>query len=512
MMHLEKQLTGFYGEAPSSSLPSKASPSIATCRSAVGFPFWGASSQSSLLYSFPHKLNVFSPQGILRASSSRACIHEKLGQAVRGSFLDREGAPLEKEDDSVSETCKGNDGFTEVYMEAAADAPVLANDMYETAFAMSQRIHLRLDALDMQRDFRRRPFRPRLDVDTPKPKYPAKAGKRQNVPPKARQMILELRSLPSEDFGPTLKRFTPFRPDRADWLYVIRFFKEKEDKSMLLEVYNFVLLEPAFQAGVSDYTNLILVYVQLRKHEAVEQMLKAMAERGIFPDLVTYTVVIGMYGKLGNFDMVKIKFGELKLSGLVPDTLVYCAVIEAYSQLGHAREAERFLQDMELEGLPLKIEIFISLIRGYGNIGQVQDAERVFQLMQVKLFYPERRSYSALMDAYTKDEDLTHAIQVFNNMLSVEIEPTDKALARLLIACEKKSMLGEATEMMEKLEHKSFKFGTNALISFSGWLEKLGLHKEEKQVSFEVERRLRRKAYIAKKWSMGAYLPTSYCP
>lgn len=393
---------------------------------------------------------------------------------------------------------------------SSASKPTIFADVQDVVGTMPQEVRLRLDALDMQRDFRGRPLRPLLDVDRPTPVYRSKPGKRQNVPPKARRIILSLRDLPVEDFATALKNFKSIGPERADWLYVLRYFKEKEDKSMLLEVFNFVLLQPAFKASARDYTNLVRVFAQLKNHEAVERTLKVMVEREVFPDLVTYTVVIGMYGKLGDFNMVKSKFNELKVYGLVPDTIIYCAVIEAYSQLGYAAEAESMLEVMERAELPLKKEIFISLIRGYGNVGLVVDAERVFQLMQAKLLYPERRSYSALMDAYTKDEDVKHAIQVFNNMVDVGIEPTDKSLARLLIACEQKNMLQEAMEIVEKLESKSFKFGTNMLISFSGWLAKLRLEKEVELMSLEVEKRLEQKAYVAKKWSPNAYVPASY--
>ncbi|KAI5063372.1 hypothetical protein GOP47_0021919 [Adiantum capillus-veneris] len=412
------------------------------------------------------------------------------------------------EEDPVKEGPGAEGWNADVYKE---ENDSLTTDMRDTTATAPREIYLRLDALDLQRDYRGHSLRPLLDVDTlPQPSR-SKPGKRQNVPKKARQLILSLRDLPVEEFPAALNKFKSFGPDRADWLYVLRYFKEKEDKSMLLEVFNFVLLLPSFKASARDYTNLIRIFVQLKNHEAVERTLKVMLDREAFPDLVTFTVVIGMYGKLGNLEMVKRKFDELKLYRLVPDTITYCAVIEAYCQLGYAAEAELFLEKMECADLPLKKEIFISLIRGYGNIGQVEDAERVFQLMQAKLLYPERRSYSALMDAYAKDEDVTRAIEVFNNMVAAGIEPTDKALARLLTACEKKNMLSEALGIVEKLESKKFKFGTNMLITFRGWLAKLRLDKDVEQMSVEVERRLERKAYAAKKWSKNAYVPASYC-
>lgn len=472
--------------------------SIGSCTAASG-----TSSQSSLSHPFHLKLRV---SGGLQAFPFRVFPQERRGEAGRVSVLSKESDL--KADDSVPEAYARHLGGLELSKEddGAAKFDTVGNVMHVPTPAVAHCSGLRLDALDTEKDFRRRRIRPRLDVDTPIPKIHAKPGKRQNVPPKARKMILELRELHSKDFPSALTRFTLLKPDRAAWLYVLRFFKEKEDKSMLIQVFNFVLLEPAFKASARDYTNLMLVYVQLKNPEAAERTLKLMIEREIFPDLVTFTVLIGMHGNLGKFDMVNEKFSELKLRGLIPDTLVYCALIEAYSQLGHAKAAEMFLQDMELSDLPLKIEVFISLIRGYGNIGQVEEADRIFQLMQAKLFYPERRAYSALMDVYTKDGDLIHAIEVLNNMLSVGIEPTDKALARLLIACENKDMLQEATELVGKIESKCFKFGTKALISFKGWLQKLGLDTEVKQISLEVDRRLRRKAYLAQKLGTGAYL------
>lgn len=460
---------------------------IFSSRLASGLSVSGAPSHSPTVCSFQPKLKLCgTPCGNQDgARALRAVVQEMLGELGQNSLS------AEEEEEVLED--KKDDGDV---------------DDEQTVFE-AQSPPLRLDALDLERDFRRRRPRPRLDVDSSKHRFPAKPGKRQNLPPKARRMILQLRSSPPEEVLSTLKSFSFIRPDRADWLYVIRFLREKEDKSMLLQVYDFLLLEqPAFRAGAQDYTNLILVHIQLKNHEAVEQTLKVMVEREVFPDLVMYTVVIAMYGKIGNFDMVKEKFSEMKLWGLVPDTLVYCALIEAYSQLGHAREAEMFLKDMELAGLSFKIEIFISLIRGYGKIGQTKDAERLFQLMQLKCFYPERRSYSALMDAYTKDEDIEHAVQVFENMVSVGIEPTDKSLARLLVACQNKNMLGEATKMIEKLESKSFKFGTKTLVSFNGWLEKLGLEKEAEHLSREIVKRMRRKAYFSKRFNDGAFLPT----
>ncbi|MCO5576520.1 hypothetical protein L7F22_030331 [Adiantum nelumboides] len=426
----------------------------AACKLEVGFRPCRASSAIVCLGPYNHKArNGFSTgaytQEILaeEAETAHSCEQDASTDSPRA---ERSSVDICKEENADEITFGGSQqsqsplvSVKDVYKDDndVVHTDSLTTELRNTTDTRPREISLRLDALDMQRDYRGHSLRPLLDVDTPPQPFRSKAGKRQNVPRKARQMILTLRDLPVEEFATALKKFRSINPDRADWLYVLRYFREKEDKSMLLEVFNFVLLQPAFKASARDYTNLIRIFVQLKNHEAVEDTLKVMLAREVFPDLVTFTVLIGMYGKLGNLDMVKRKFDELKLYRLVPDTITYCAVIEAYCQLGYAAEAELFLETMERADLPLKIEIFISLIRGYGNIGLVKDAERVFQLMQAKLLYPERRSYSVLMDAYTKDEDVRHAIEVFNNMVAVGIEPTDTSLARLLIACEKKDML-----------------------------------------------------------------------
>ncbi|MCO5580064.1 hypothetical protein L7F22_033930 [Adiantum nelumboides] len=522
MLPIETKLwgsnAGVFVEAPCTVLLRNAQAIAAVCKLEVGFRPCRASSAIVFLGPYPHKpRNGFSTGAYTREilAEEAETAHFSEQDASTDSFR-AERWSVENADEIAFEDSRQSQSplvfVKDVYKDDndVVHTDSLTTELQNTTDTRVREISLRLDAFDMQRDYRGHSLRPLLDVDTPPQPFRSKAGKRQNVPRKARQMILTLRDLPIEEFAPALKKFRSINPDRADWLYVLRYFKEKEDKSMLLEVFNFVLLQPAFKASARDYTNLIRVFVQLKNHEAVEQTLKVMVAREIFPDLVTFTVVIGMYGKLRNLDMVKRKFDELKLYPLVPDTITYCAVIEAYCQLGYAAEAESFLETMERADLPLKIEIFISLIRGYGNIGLVKDAERVFQLMQAKLLYPERRSYSVLMDAYTKDEDVRHAIEVFNNMVAVGIEPTDTSLARLLIACEKENMLSEALGIVETLESKSFKFGTNMLISLRGWLAKLRLDKDVEQMSLEVEKRLQRKAYAAKKWSSKASVPASY--
>ena len=101
-------------------------------------------------------------------------------------------------------------------------------------------LHLRLDDLDAERDFRRRRPRPRLNIDRERPRFPAKPGKRQNVPARARKMILELAASPHPH--QFLSTCSSMNLERADWLYVIRYFREQEDKSLLLLQVYYVFL------------------------------------------------------------------------------------------------------------------------------------------------------------------------------------------------------------------------------------------------------------------------------
>lgn len=321
-------------------------------------------------------------------------------------------------------------------------------------------------------------------------KYPSKPGKTQNVPPKAKWMIRQVRDSAVQDMLATVKKCAKVvRPDRADWLYLLKYLGGEQDKGPFFQIYEFVLLEESFNACAQDYTNLMLAYIEVKKYETAEQTMKIMEERDIYPDLIVYTVLITMYGKLGRADLVKEKFEELKIWGLEPDPIVYCAMIEAYCHSGQLKEAELCFKDMEAAGLPFKVQIFTSLIRGYGNLGQIMEAERTFRLLQLKCIYPDRRAYSALMDAYTKIDDLEQAMQVFENMLSVGMKPTDRSLARLVIACQNKNLLEQATNLLQKLESKCLKPGSETMVSFRAWLDKLGLAEEVDLLSGEIKKR-----------------------
>ncbi|KAK1272581.1 Pentatricopeptide repeat-containing protein [Acorus gramineus] len=271
------------------------------------------------------------------------------------------------------------------------------------------------------------------------------------------------------------------KPRRADWLAVLKELKRLE-VPLLLEVFEFALLEETFEANIRDHTKIIDAYAKQNRLEDAENAFLAMKNRGFTCDQVTLTVLVHMYSKAGHLNRAKETFEEIKLLGLPMDRRAYDSMIMAYIRAGMPERGENLIREMDAQQIYAGKEVYKALLRAYSTTGDTGGAQRVFNAIQLAGTFPDARLCALLVNAYCEAAQCDKARIVLDNMRKASLEPSDKCVALMLRAYEKVESLEKAMSLLMDMEKCGVVIGKEASEVLAKWFHRLGVVNEIEHV------------------------------
>lgn len=321
---------------------------------------------------------------------------------------------------------------------------------------------------------------------------PVETDEKYRVTRKTKWMIKQLRSPLSNDVPAMLEQWVKtMYPRRSDWLDLLAEFKEEKDRDLMLQIFEFALLEDTFEVRSQDVTNILVKYINLERYDDVERVMEILDTKGFPPDFVVCTVLLDMYCKLKKLDKARGMFDRIRSLGFVPDVVACSKLIDFYCESGNPEAGEMLLSEIEDEKVHGTIDTYLSVMKGYGKLGQLSEACRIFQVIKGDPFLRremDTKAYSALMDAYTHANMLSAATLELENLLAEGMVPEDQSVSLLIAAHEKKNHFHKAVDVLLKMESKAVRPGVETLTTLISWFGRLGLVDEAEILFKEIEK------------------------
>ncbi|TVU12202.1 hypothetical protein EJB05_45835, partial [Eragrostis curvula] len=172
-------------------------------------------------------------------------------------------------------------------------------------------------------------------------------------------------------------------------------------------------------ATVQVFNAMMGVYARSGRFDDVRQLLDAMRERGIEPDLVSFNTLINAMAKSGcsaagvALDLL----AQVREAGLRPDVITYNTLISACSQSSNLDDAVAVFEEMVASECRPDLWTYNAMLSVHGRCGKVQEAERLFKELVEKGFQPDAVTYNSLLYAYAKEGDADNVERVCEELV-----------------------------------------------------------------------------------------------
>ncbi|KAG8082095.1 hypothetical protein GUJ93_ZPchr0014g47010 [Zizania palustris] len=171
---------------------------------------------------------------------------------------------------------------------------------------------------------------------------------------------------------------------------------------------------------------MISCYLKNNRVEDAEMTFNQMAEK----DMTTWNLMIRLYAQNDMCDQAFSLFHELQSEGLNPDTISITNILMACIHLSsvqlvrqcHGYMLRASLEDIHLEG---------ALLDAYSKCGNITNAYNLFQVSPHK----DLVTFTAMIGAYAMHGMAEKAVELFSQMLALDIKPDHIVLTAVLSAC-----------------------------------------------------------------------------
>ncbi|KAH3667433.1 hypothetical protein OGAPHI_003082 [Ogataea philodendri] len=165
--------------------------------------------------------------------------------------------------------------------------------------------------------------------------------------------------------------------------------------------------------GLQLYNSLMSSYNLVKVQQAqpiIEKMYAEMLDKGIKPNLITYGIMINLYSKLLNVDKVREFMDLIRSDGYVATKEVYTTILQMYVRMNNYRQVLDVFSTMK----------FLSLDTS-----------------------PSARTYSSVILMDVLNNNVEHALTLYDEMVDRKIEVEPQALLALAKGCSTRQPLIE---------------------------------------------------------------------
>ncbi|KAF0903789.1 hypothetical protein E2562_029894, partial [Oryza meyeriana var. granulata] len=172
-------------------------------------------------------------------------------------------------------------------------------------------------------------------------------------------------------------------------------------------------------ATVQVFNAMMGVYARSGRFDDVRQLLDAMRDQDIEPDLVSFNTLINARAKSGCLaagGALKL-LHEVRQAGLRPDAITYNTLISACSQGSNLDDAVALFEEMIASECRPDLWTYNAMVSVHGRCGKAQEAERMFKELVEKGFQPDAVTYNSLLYAFAKEGDVDRVERVCEELV-----------------------------------------------------------------------------------------------
>ncbi|GJN29377.1 hypothetical protein PR202_gb17600 [Eleusine coracana subsp. coracana] len=219
-------------------------------------------------------------------------------------------------------------------------------------------------------------------------------------------------------------------------------------------------------ATVQVFNAMMGVYARSGRFDDVRQLLDAMRDRGVEPDLVSFNTLINAMAKSGClaagvaldllFEEAERLFTELLEKGFKPDAISYNSLLYAYAKEGDADNVERVCEELVKAGFTKNEITYNTMIHMYGKMGRLDLAIGLYDERAMGCA-PDTVTYTVLIDSLGKMDRIAEAGTVLEEMVDAGLKPTLVTFSALICAYAKGGRQEEAEKTFDGMVESGVK-------------------------------------------------------
>lgn len=196
-----------------------------------------------------------------------------------------------------------------------------------------------------------------------------------------------------------------------------------------------LIIKDGFESAIASQTSLLTMY---SKCGLVDDSLRVF-KQFIHPNQVMWTAVIVGLMQNGREEIALLKFRQMLRSAIIPNSFTLSSVLQACSSLAMLEQGRQIHAMVMKFGLDMDKYVGASLIDFYGKCGSTEIARSVFDcLLEVDVV-----SVNSMINSYAQNGFGHEALQLFNGMKGIGLEPNNVTWLAVLSACNNAGLLEE---------------------------------------------------------------------
>lgn len=177
------------------------------------------------------------------------------------------------------------------------------------------------------------------------------------------------------------------------------------------QIHGFVIRRE-LEFNLSICNSLISMYSKNERLELARIVFESMRDR----NLSSWNSIISGYAGLGCLNDARNLFHEMEVSGVRPDIVTWNCLLSGHSLHGSYKEVLNILQRMQGVGLRLNSGSITSVIKAVIKLGFTNMGKEIHGYVLRNVLDNDVYVGTSLLDMYVKNNCLTNARVVFNNM------------------------------------------------------------------------------------------------
>nr|POF23514.1 pentatricopeptide repeat-containing protein, mitochondrial [Quercus suber] len=230
------------------------------------------------------------------------------------------------------------------------------------------------------------------------------------------------------------------------------------------QIHGFVL-RCGLEFNLSICNSLISMYSKNDRLELARIVFESMRDRNIS----SWNSIISGYAGLGCLNDARNLFHEMEVSGVRPDIVTWNCLLSGHSLHGSYKEVLNILQRMQVVGLRLNSGSITSVIKAVIKLGFINMGKEIHGYVIRNVLDNDVYVGTSLLDMYVKNNCLTNARVVFNNMKNRSIF----AWNSLISGYSYKGLFEDAEKLLSQMKKEGIKpdlVTWNCLVSgYSMW-------------------------------------------
>ncbi|CAI9115180.1 OLC1v1016018C1 [Oldenlandia corymbosa var. corymbosa] len=173
-------------------------------------------------------------------------------------------------------------------------------------------------------------------------------------------------------------------------------------------------------------------------------------EKNSYKDNISWNALISGFSQSGNWEEALKVFSLMKQAGVESDMFTYGSVISATANTTNIKQGKQVHAEIIKTGYNTEAEASNALITLYAKCGSLDDARREFLAMR----WRNEVSWNAMITGYSQHGCGTEAIELFEEMIKLDVQPNSVTFIGVLSACSHVGLVDEGLSYFKSMTEK----------------------------------------------------------